>query len=91
MRTRTLLALLAIAFVSLSVFAQAPASNPNDVGRITIEELKAKIDKKEKVLVVDVRTHTERVIKGAKHIPLGDLEKRLTELPKDRLIVTVCA
>ena len=81
-----------IALVGLSTWARQPGQeNPDGVPRITVQELKAKMDKKEKVTVVDVRASIATMIKGAIHIPLSDLEKRLNELPKDHLIVTVCS
>jgi rhodanese-related sulfurtransferase len=47
-----------------------------------------------KVVVVDVRTPDEwrrGRIPGAKHIPLSEVAKRASELPKDKDIVTYCA
>ena len=44
-----------------------------------------------KVFVLDVRYQIDRKIKGATHIPLGDLETRLADLPRDREIVTYCS
>jgi rhodanese-related sulfurtransferase len=45
-----------------------------------------------KVLLLDVREPKELeefgTIEDSIHIPLGQLEKRLDELPKDRLILT---
>jgi hypothetical protein len=45
-----------------------------------------------KVVLLDVREAKELeelgTIEGAVHIPLGQLEKRMGELPKDRLILT---
>jgi hypothetical protein len=95
--TKFLSALLLVVLTAITVWAQAPAQAPantaasEEVARITIEELKSKIDKHEKVVVVDVRAHTNSVIKGALHIPLADIESKLDKLPKDRLIVTVCS
>jgi rhodanese-related sulfurtransferase len=48
-----------------------------------------------KVQVLDVREHEEFShglghIEGALLVPLGQLESRLGELPRDRPIVTVC-
>jgi len=89
--------LFIIALVGVSAWAQQPAAPQpgqefgDGVPRITVQELKAKMDKKEKVTVVDVRASIATMIKGAIHIPLNDLEKRLNELPKDHLIVTVCS
>ncbi len=63
---------------------------------ITPMEVKAKIDRGEDFIFLDVRTplelektriHDERV----KHIPLGVLRSRISELPKDKEIITFCA
>ena len=46
------------------------------------------------VVVLDVREDSELAetgtVKGAVHIPLGQLEARLGELPKDKVILTAC-
>ncbi|HXK61741.1 MAG TPA: rhodanese-like domain-containing protein, partial [Acidobacteriota bacterium] len=47
----------------------------------------------ESAFILDVREPSEvseGVIPGAEMIPLGHLRARLSELPKDRLIVTTC-
>jgi len=57
-------------------------------------ELSEKLKNGKRPLVVDVRQPEEyRLghIAGAKLIPLGDLSKRINELPKDKEIVCVCA
>ncbi|MGF6375480.1 NADPH-dependent 2,4-dienoyl-CoA reductase/sulfur reductase-like enzyme/peroxiredoxin family protein/rhodanese-related sulfurtransferase/TusA-related sulfurtransferase [Clostridiales Family XIII bacterium PM5-7] len=48
----------------------------------------------EEMLILDVTEDVERAvwsIPGSIHIPLGQLRKRLDELPRDRTIVTYCA
>ena len=43
--------------------------------------------------MVDVRTSREwnaGHIEGAVHIPLGDLARRASELPRDRPVATIC-
>jgi hypothetical protein len=78
--------------------SQAPQASPtptqeypDGIARITIEELKAKMDKKEDVIVLDVRSHAGTIIRGAIRIPLTDIEKNLDKLPKNKLIVAVCS
>lgn len=46
----------------------------------------------ERLYLLDVREHYERNIChiGGKHIPLGELERHLDELPKNRMIVCYC-
>jgi rhodanese-related sulfurtransferase len=61
---------------------------------VTALELGEKLKNGKHPLVLDVRQPAEyRVahIPGAKLIPLGELDKRMQELPKNREIVCVCA
>jgi len=59
--------------------------------RIPVPELKKKLETSKKVVVVDVREPKEiaegGAIPGAIHIPMGQLEKRMGELPKNAEIV----
>lgn len=76
----------------------APAPEANETtspDRISIGELKRKLDAKQPVLIIDNRTGSAWLgslvkIKGALHIPLDELEKRVDELPRDVEIVTYC-
>ena len=57
-------------------------------------ELNEKLKNGKRPLVIDVRQpeeYREGHIAGSKLIPLGELGKRINELPKDREIVCVCA
>lgn len=69
------------------------APTPADgIRRVTVPELQELV-KKNQVLIVDVRNedaYNIAHIRGAKLIPLNDVEKRAGELPKDKLIVTYC-
>src|SRR5215510_276304 len=77
---------------------QAAAQNedentPGD--RITIRQLKRMMDAKEDVVIIDNRDGSSYVgsvvkIKGAIHITLSELEAKLKDLPKNKLIVTYC-
>ena len=65
------------------------------VPRITVQELKAKMDKGEDVVIIDVRAGREYEdskikIKGAIRISIVKLEDRSSELPRDKEIVTYC-
>ncbi|MCG6924893.1 MAG: rhodanese-like domain-containing protein [Acidobacteria bacterium] len=54
------------------------------------DELKAKLDRGEKVLVIDVRTDEEvksGSIPGAIHIPTDQLEARMKDVPRDVALV----
>jgi hypothetical protein len=71
-----------------------PASqNPGDTRRISIEETHKAIEAGTTV-VVDVRdaaNYKAGHIKSAKSIPLSQVDDRMGELPKDKLIITYCA
>lgn len=57
---------------------------------ITPEDLKKHIDSKTKVLIIDVRepeAFEKETIKGAINIPIGQLEGRLKDIPKDTTLV----
>lgn len=64
---------------------------PEKIPEISVEELKAKIDRKERIVILDVREKNEHEfcrIPGSTLIPLGELPKRLSELdPQSELVV----
>ena len=55
--------------------------------RIAVSELKAKLDTGETFILIDVPEDSELeengAIKGAIHIPMGDLDSRMEDIPKD--------
>jgi rhodanese-related sulfurtransferase len=76
----------------------APATAPtapavDESRRVQPADIDAMIAKGD-VVVLDVREPSELAetgtVKGAIHIPLGQLESRLGELPKDKVILTAC-
>jgi len=70
----------------LPVLAQHPA-----VREIKIDELKKRYDKGEKLFYLDVREPKELeelgTLKGYVNIPMGQLEARMKEIPRDRPVV----
>ena len=73
--------------------ADAEAAKEMDVPTISATELRAKIDRKEKFVLVDVREPFEFEIcniPGSKLIPLGELPARLSELDSADDIVLHC-
>ncbi len=65
------------------------------VRRITVDEVKAKLDRGESILFIDTwNSHdwSESDVKlpGALRIHFSELEKYFNGLPHDRLIVTYC-
>ena len=94
MRRRIFLALvMGVALSGAAARAQeggaAQPQTPPD--RVTLEELKAMLAEGRPVLVLDVRGAADKKIKGASHVPLDQLESRLSELPRDKEVVTYCA
>ena len=63
------------------------------IGKIDPVTLKARLDRGESVLILDVREPFEIALApfpGATHIPMGDIPSRLSELDPDRETVVVC-
>ena len=67
---------------------------PSDgVKRVTTVELRDALDKGE-AIVIDVRpaaSYQQTHIKGSISIPLEQVEARMNELPRDKMIVTYCS
>jgi len=66
-----------------------------DAPRITVEELKRRMDAGEDFTVIDVRNpkewaETDTVIPEAIRIPLDDFEQNLSRIPKSRAVVAYC-
>jgi 3-mercaptopyruvate sulfurtransferase SseA len=73
--------------------AQTQPTPADGVRRITVEELRAALEKGS-AIVVDVRgedSYKAGHIKGALWIPINEIAGRTKELPKDKLIVTYCS
>jgi adenylyltransferase/sulfurtransferase len=73
--------------------AKAAEEEESHVPTITVKDLKAKLDRKEKFRLIDVREPYEWDIchiPGAKLIPLGQLPARLSELDSADEIVLQC-
>lgn len=65
------------------------------IARITPQELKAKLDSGEKILLVDLRQRVDfqtepSIIPGALHLTTEDLEARHHEIPREQEIVLYC-
>lgn len=64
-----------------------------EIGAIEPVALKARLERGENILILDVREPNEVFIApfpGATHIPMRDIPSRLAELDRDREIVVVC-
>ena len=66
---------------------------PEEVPVMSVRELKAKMDRKEALTLIDVRESYEYEmcrIEGSQLIPLGELERRIDELPRQGTLVLQC-
>ena len=66
-----------------------------EISRISIEDLKSRLDLGEQIFIIDTRSRaawSESGVKisGAVRIHFDDLEQHITEIPRDRTIVTYC-
>ena len=66
-----------------------------ELKRITIGEIKKRLDNNEPILFIDTRNphdwgESDVKIPGALRIHFSELKQHLDELPHDRLIVTYC-
>jgi len=66
------------------------------IARITPEDLKEKLDRDEKVLIVDLRSAVDFmaepiVIPGAQRIAVEELEQHHLEIPRDRDLILYCS
>ena len=66
-----------------------------EVSRVTVEEVKARIDRGEPLGFVDVRSpeawaKSDVKIKGAIRVPLDEMMNHLGRIPRDRSIITYC-
>ena len=84
-------AVCAVLLVGLLIARQAENKAPK---KIAYEELLKLLDKPRDVRFIDVREPNEIAVtgtlKGALLIPIGQLEQRLKEVPKDKPIVPFC-
>jgi rhodanese-related sulfurtransferase len=78
---------------ALFVLASVAALAQNASKQISPDELEKLLEKKDAIFFLDVREPEEIArlgsVKGYVNIPLGQLESRLKEVPKDKLIVTL--
>ena len=63
--------------------------------RVTVDEVKARMDRGESFTFIDTRNPTawgeaETKLPGALRIPANEVEQHLDQIPKDRSVVTYC-
>jgi len=92
--TRVWCMILAVLMILITNPAILQASD--NIPRMSIQELKEKMDRGEKIFILDVRSGEDYAssmfkIKDAVRIPVDSLEDRYQELPKDVEIIAYCA
>lgn len=80
--------------VLLAAFVSAQQATETQAKKASPEEIRALLEGKEKPFFLDVREPKELeelgTLPGYVNIPLGQLESRLAEIPRDRLIIIAC-
>jgi hypothetical protein len=90
---RRLLAIAALSIVPVVAMAQQPSTQPAPpkAPKMASDDVMALLEKGE-VFFLDVREPKELedlgTLEGYVNIPLGQIEKRLSEIPKDKAIIT---
>jgi rhodanese-related sulfurtransferase len=63
--------------------------------RLTVEEVKARMDRGEQFTFVDARNPTawgeaDTKLPGAIRVPADEVEEHLAEIPHDRVVISYC-
>jgi rhodanese-related sulfurtransferase len=63
--------------------------------RVTVDEVKERMDRGEQFTFVDTRNpqawgEAETKLPRAVRVPAGELEQHLNEIPRDRAVITYC-
>jgi len=66
-----------------------------DVTRITVDEVKQRLDRGEEFAFVDTRNlqawaESDSKLPNALRVPANELDQHLDEIPKDRTLITYC-
>jgi len=66
-----------------------------EVTRVTVDELKERMDRGEQFTFVDTRNpkawgEADKKLPGAIRVPADEVENHLDEIPKDRTVITYC-
>jgi membrane protein DedA with SNARE-associated domain/rhodanese-related sulfurtransferase len=94
-RVVLILALLLAAYIAFRWWERRRFYAALDVARISVAELHAQIESGAAPVVVDVRSNTaqtlqHRRIPGALHVPVQDVGRHVSTLPRDREIIFYC-
>jgi rhodanese-related sulfurtransferase len=83
---------LAATNAKIKSFKAGEAMEPT---RVTVDELKTRLDRGEQFAFVDTRNpkawgEAESKLPGAIRVPADEVETHLDEIPKDRTVITYC-
>jgi 3-mercaptopyruvate sulfurtransferase SseA len=90
MKTEALAAVLVALALSALPFQRAGATGEDGVEFIAADDLRRLQQTPRRIVIVDVRSPGEfraTRIKGAVNVPLSELERRFTEIPRQGLVV----
>ena len=92
----SLIAALAALYIAYKIWQRQRLLRELRMARISVDELRQKLDAGENPVILDLRSSTElerdpSVILGAIHLGLDDIEKRHQEFPHDRDIIVYCS
>ena len=94
MRRTWMIAAALTAAMAMAFLCAQEAPPETTAKKLTPEELKALVSGSTKYFFLDVREPKELeelgTLAGYVNIPLGELEKRLSEIPRDALVVVAC-
>ncbi len=85
----TFIVIIAVIFIAVSHRGSRSGSNT-----ISVDEVKNRLDNKDDIFILDVRSqgeYSEGHIKGATLIPMNQVKKNLDKIPKDKDVVVLCA
>jgi len=94
--TLSLIIGLAVLYVAYKYWQRQRLLHELRMARITVDELRQKLDAGEAPLIFDLRSNAAVeedpvLIRGAIHLSMEDIEKRSVELPRDRDIIVYCS
>jgi rhodanese-related sulfurtransferase len=66
-----------------------------DATRITVDEVKERLDRGEQFVFIDARNpqawaESDKKLPNAIRVPANELEQHLDQIPKDRTVITYC-
>ena len=90
---RYLISIAALLVLCALMGGAVSAQEGDGVRRVTPQEAREMVEKG-KAIIVDVRgedSYKAGHVKGARLIPINEVESRIKELPRDKMIITYCS